>query len=215
MSRTKSDALSVIYKCAEQFNVNLANRNLLFVGVAESKAICFEALFLPQNFLHLTGLRTNLAGGVFFQAAIALRVSVGEIGFAKDGTTEMKLDILPRLMNIHTTARMIGDFNQENSMLVTDKLAGTVTAAMGFKEDENGFYFPNTALKTDLRLVTKRPQQRVTAILVKDIHSDKYSKLTYIARGLSIDDDILKPVLVLKADMQNLTADFEMPRAIT
>jgi len=52
---------------------------------------------------------------------------------------------------------MVGDYDNSRPLLITDKLAGTVTVAMGFLAVD-GLYIPNTAL---LLNQTKPVQQAV------------------------------------------------------
>jgi len=151
--RTNEEALKIIYRCAMEYKNNLSNKCILFVTVADSKATSFEALFLPQNFKHLTGAASTLSGADFFDLAIRNRLSPNEITLANDGTTDLKLDVLPQLMSIHRTARMVGDYDFSRSLLVADKVAGTVTAALGFIQSKD-FYLPKTALKADVRDIT-------------------------------------------------------------
>jgi len=206
----KKDALSIIFNCASAYKENLVHKNLLFITIKENKASFFETTFLPNNFLHLTGLQTKISSLDFFNLALKERLRLQDFEFSTDGTTKMKLLILPSLMNIHTTARMAGDFDYSKSLLVTDKLAGTVTAAMGFRKVDD-IYIPNTALNTDMREITKRPIQKIAAMFIKPKKDEKYSTLTYIAKGTEIDDEILQPVLQEKVDMENLTAAFTIP----
>ncbi len=111
-------------------------------------------------------------------------------------------------MSVHTTARMIGDYDNSRPLLVTDKFAGTVTMAMGFVK-VNDVYIPNTALKRDLRdITTKSSRYRIIAIFSKLRTDTRYKHLTYIAKGITISDEILIPVINKKVDLQNLTADF-------
>jgi hypothetical protein len=210
MHLQKRDALEIIQNCANQYRDKLENNNVMFVSAVNGKASFFETVFLARNFLHLTGVDTELDSNNFFSVTLDKRLDLNDFSLTSDGLTEKKLTVLPKLMNIHTTARMIGDHNRANTFLVTDKLAGTVTAAMGFVED-NGLYLPNTVLKTDVRLVTKHPQQRVIAVFVKSNLDEKYSRLTYIANGITIKDDILEPILSERVDVPNLTAAFDIP----
>jgi hypothetical protein len=101
------------------------------------------------------------------------------------------------------TARMLGNYDHSQRLLVTDKLAGTITSAMGFRRDGD-FYMPNTSLKTDIRTITKKPVQRIAAIFVKGFNDSKYHNLTYIAKGLTIDDDVFIPVIRESVDKDNL-----------
>ena len=208
----KTEALRIIHNCALSYKQNLAHKNLLFVTTQDTKTTCFETAFLPRNFLHLVGASTKLGSTEFYSMAIRGRLGEQDFGFMTDGTTEMKLNVLPQLMNIHISARMAGDYDFSKSLLVTDKLAGTVTAAMGFrKTGDKGIYVPNSALNTDLRLISIKPVQRIAAIFQKSKLDKKYTILTYIAKGLTIDDDVLSTMMRDKVDRQNLTATFSIP----
>lgn len=211
--KTKEQALRIIHKCALAYKDNLAHKNLMFVTLRDSTATHFEVVFLPSNFLHLTGVKSNLNGLDFYNLSVKDRLSERDIRITDDGTTDLKLDVLPQLMNIHVSARMVGDYDYSKSLLVTDKLAGTVTAAMGFrKTDENAVFVPNTALNTDMRLISIKPIQRIAAIFQKKKQEEKYNILTYIAKGLTVYDNALATVLREKVDEQNLTATFLIPR---
>ena len=209
---TKADALKKIHDCAVLYGKNLSGKCVLFVAASDDDTIGFESLFMPHNFNHLTGVDTKLSGDEFFRASFSNKLSVNEITLKPKGITEQKLNVLPQLMNIHTAARMIGDFDNSRPLLIADKFAGTVTMAMGFV-NVNGFYMPKTALKLDVReITTQATRRKVAAIFVKARHDSEYKTLTYIAKGLAVDDDALLPSLRGKVDMQNLTAAFPIPR---
>ena len=187
----------------------------LFVTAGESKADYFEALFRPENFLHLTGVKTNLEASLFLYTAISRKLSPSSIAFDFKGTARIKLEILPRLMSIHILARMVGDYDNTKPLLIADKFAGTVTMAMGFA-NINGLYIPNTALKLDVRDITLNATRRkVAAVFVKPRGDDLYKRLTYIAKGMNIDDDIFASMLREKVDIENLIANFPIPRKST
>ena len=209
--KTTVDALAIVHKCAIAYNQNLSNKSILFITTSENNFARFEAIFLPQNFKHLTGLKSTLSGADFFDLAIRNRLSPKDVALAVDGSTDLKLSVLPQLMNIHLTARMVGDYDQSKSLLVTDKVAGTVTAAMGFIQT-NDMYLPNTALKKDIREVTiQTTRRKIEAIFMKPRKSDLYRELTYIAKGMSIDDQRMKPLLQDKVEISALSAAFEIP----
>jgi len=106
-------------------------------------------------------------------------------------------------MSIHKTAKMLGDYDHSQRLLVTDKLTGTVTFAMGFRRDGE-FYMPNTSLKTDVRTISKKPIQRIAAIFVKEMKEAKYCNMAYIAKGFTIDDGVFASVMCDKVDKENL-----------
>ena len=60
------------------------------------------------------------------------------------------------------------EYSSTKSLLITDKIIGTITICLGFVyETENSFYVPNTVLREDIRDVTKHPQNRILAIFEK------------------------------------------------
>ena len=151
MGLTKEEALRKIHNCAIAYKENLIGKNILFVTLIGNKYLYFETAFHARNFLHFTGVVSSLRSTMFFRAALKNKLSTHDIELITDGTTELKLEVLPKLMNIHLTARMAGDYDKTKSLLVTDKLAGTTAAVMGFVED-NGYYIPNTVMKEDLQV---------------------------------------------------------------
>lgn len=75
----------------------------------------------------------------------------------------MKLSVLPQLMKIYRSAKMVGDYSFTKSVLYTEKLVGNITASLGFVRDDK-YYIPNTALKEDIRDITIKPHSRMLAI---------------------------------------------------
>lgn len=198
----KEDAIRIISSCAKEYFKQLENRNLLFLFGTVQKFDCFEAAFLPRNFLHLTGIVLHSKGGSssFYDKCLSGKIGSNEFSFDKNGTTEMKLMVLPQLMQLYKSAKMIGAYNNSKSLLVTDKLVGTVSACMGFVKQDR-FYVPNTSLKEDIRDITAKPPQRVLAIFRKDISADLYSSLTYIAKGIDFNIISLNSKIADKLDL--------------
>ena len=210
MQLSKEAAVKRIHECAVAYHANLLGRNVLFLTLCGNERSYFESAYFSRNFLHFTGVTTRLNPTQYFRAALNNKLSQDSIKLAADGTTELKLNVLPQLMSIHLVARMVGDYDNSKSLLVTDKLAGTVTAAMGFTED-NGYYVPNTILREDLRKLTKRPQQRIIATFRKTQKDKYYSELSYVAKGISIFDNDLLSVINDKIDAAKLFASFAIP----
>ena len=72
-------------------------------------------------------------------------------------------------------------------MLRTDKVAGSVTACMGFVfEEETGFFVPNTVLNKDTREATKNDYARILAIYQKEISAIEYCNRVYLAKGVDV-----------------------------
>jgi len=170
------------------------NKNVLFVAERGDIREYFEALFLSGNFLHLTGVDVafSMTANAFYNLAVDDRLTVNDFRFTADGTSRMKLDVLPTLMKIHYTARMVGNYDGSGNYLMADKIAGTTTAAMGFVKD-GFFYYPNSALKADVKTITAKPFLKVSAVFIKGINDESYSNMTYIAKGMSITDIVKAP----------------------
>ena len=74
--RTKEEAIGIISQCALEYRRNLSKKCILFVTATGNSYTCFEALFMPQNFKHLTGVRSKLNGSDFFDRATRNRISL-------------------------------------------------------------------------------------------------------------------------------------------
>ncbi|HWQ51929.1 MAG TPA: PBECR4 domain-containing protein, partial [Terriglobales bacterium] len=177
----KEEAIKVITGCAKKYRLNLENKNLLFVFDNSGRVESIEAVFLPGNFLHLTGIRCDhLSGKHFYQKCLDGRLSPSDVELTKSGTTEMKLQVLPLITDIHKTAKMLGDYNHSKTELFTDKLAGNVKACLGFVRSGN-YYVPNTVLREDIRDLTTVPTKRILAIFRKESGAKFYRENTYLA----------------------------------
>ena len=186
----KEQAIKIITESAKIYKENLENKNLLFFFGSEKSPEFFEASFLPRNFLHLTGVKTvekRILGSVdFYEKCLKGKLSPSDFSFAENGTTDMKLSILPQLMKIQTCAKMVGVYDYKKSVLYTEKIAGNIYACMGFIK-ENDYYIPNTALREDIRDISVQPQKRVLAIFKKNIPQKFYDEIPcYLAKKVDI-----------------------------
>jgi hypothetical protein len=127
------------------------------------------------------------------------RLSPSQFEFRNDGTTLLKLAVLEPLMNMGEYPRMIGQFAGNRPSLITDQLAGTVHACMGFVQ-EDGVYVPNTALREDTRDVVKGTN-RIIAIMRKEMNEPHYTTVTSRAKGSA---DLLSRRNVVEWAAQNM-----------
>ena len=92
MKISKKLATRVIVSCAKEYHNNLENRNLLIVFGSPSKPDFFETIFLPSNFLHLTGVGPVSdkipSSNVFYQKAMNGILNSSDFTMAANGTTE-------------------------------------------------------------------------------------------------------------------------------
>ena len=205
----KEAAIKIITECAKAYRENLLNKNLLFLYGAPSKPEYFETSFQAGNFLHLTGVKSSngrpLQPKNFYDRSISGQLSPSDFTMSQDGTTETKLSILPQLMQIHCHAKMVGNYDHSRPILYTEKLTGGASGCLGFKQ-KGKYYFPNTALREDIRDISVHPTKRVLAIFKKDVTEELYTTLCYTAKKLDISSIKLPDSLKQKLDPQVFVA---------
>ena len=189
----EGDAVHIIVQCAEAYCENLNNTNLLMVyrNKSSNEFEWIETVFLPRNFMHLTGVRQNgnnpITSVNFYNKCIDRRLYEDDFVFSNDGTISLKLSVLPNLMKKNLSAKMIGDYKEYSLVLHTEKIAGSTTACIGFVfDEESGLYVPNTVLKRDIREATKNNYARILAIYQKAIHDKLYNTCVYCGKGVDV-----------------------------
>lgn len=187
----KLKALSVLFRCAELYRDNLVGNNLLFVCSDKHLNVkMFPVAFLAGNFMHLTGVKFKgkaQSSVAFYNACLDKRLSAEDFEMATDGTTELKLRVLPALFKSNLSATMVGTYKGNRPKLETDRLAGGVKACMGFVfSQETQFYVPNTVLNEDVRDVTGS-KLRIIATFRKMIDEERYYERVYMAKKVKWD----------------------------
>lgn len=192
---SKDDAISIVTKCAVTYREELDGKTLLIVGSDKHhKLSFFEVSFYGNNYLHLTGLKANgtkaqLHANKFYKKCLSHKLSANDFSFSADGTSKMKLEILPSIICGNLGATIIGDFNSSSPKLYTEKIVGNVRACMGFVYDAKlGKMVPNTAIKEDARNLVKSSWARVVATFRKDTTSDHYEEIVYKAKKVDLKD---------------------------
>ena len=132
----KNVALKIILESCKDYKENLVNCNLLFVFGNINNPSFLETSFLGRNFLHLTGCETKLHANEFYNNALKKKLTKKDFELKSDGTTELKLSVLPEMMQIEKSARMLGNYNDYKWELKTDKLIGNVRACIGFVKEK-------------------------------------------------------------------------------
>lgn len=183
----KEEALKTILKCCKLYHCNLENKNVMFIVQDKRKDIHYiEMLFLASNFLHLTGINIInekiKSSTDFYNLCLKNQITISDFKFSSNGTTSIKLQILPQIIQIQKTCKMIGDYNNTKLYLSTQKLVGNVNICMGFVKKGN-YYIQNTALKEDIRNITTE-QSKVIAIMVKNTKDIKYKEITYLNKNI-------------------------------
>ena len=198
---TKQEAISIVTSCAQKYHMELDGKTLLFLCQNKHKQLStFEFSFDGNNFLHLTGLKVSrriftkdvavnqqasldvISANEFYQKCLSKKLSPNDFEFADDGTTFLKLDVLPYIVSKNLSANAVADYNSRQPKLHTEKLAGSMKACIGFVADEkSGHYVPNTVLKEDIRDISTN-SVRVLAVYRKQRNDAFYAELTYKAK---------------------------------
>ena len=191
---TKEEAIKVVVQCAERYRTELDGKNLLFICCnRHKKTFAFEFSFYGNNYMHLTGLKPKhsaddaeqiLFANDFYQKCLDHKLSSSDFDFSNDGTTHMKLDVLPGIICKNLHASIIGDYNSSKPRLYTEKVVGGIHACMGFIFDSKiSEYIPNTVIQDDIRNLTAN-DVRVIAVYRKDACADSYGEITYKAKKI-------------------------------
>ncbi|MBP3595436.1 MAG: hypothetical protein J6J44_12960 [Lachnospiraceae bacterium] len=198
MEYTLKQAVSVAIKCGREYKRKLANTKLLVIyrNRENSEIESIEIVFRPSNFQHLTGLQLLDKQGKqkqncaveFYHKCTGNNLNIAEVRFKDDGTTPLKLDALPSLMDLTNITKIIGDYDESKKWMEADVIVGGINFCLAVSEDKDGSYFPRSGLLEDIRNITRKSSQ-VLAIFQKKL-SDKevYKKICYVAKGLNLSN---------------------------
>ena len=190
---TKKEAVRILTRTAKDYKEILEGRNFLFIfrNRADNSVSYFETLFLSKNFQHLTGVEYVFNGQVvrepvrFYNDCVDERISIDHIQFREDGTTQLKLVALPKIVNFISSSKMTGLYNGIRPLLAVDRLAGTTNFCLGFTQDGD-YYVPSSCLLEDIRKLAEKPSQ-VLAVMSKKSDEAIYKNIRYVAKGLPFD----------------------------
>lgn len=192
---TKKEALKTIIATAKEYKKMLDGMNYLFVyrNRENNHLEYFETIFLPRNYLHLTGVEyVNERGEIqknavdFYNKCIKNILTENEIEFRKDGTTNLKLEALPLLVKFLQFSKITAVYNGVRPKLSVERIAGTTNSCLGFVK-AGDYYIPNSCLQEDVRNLGNYPSQ-ILAIFSKraDKKENVYKHIHYIAKGVSL-----------------------------
>ena len=211
MKFTKEDARRRVLNCAKQYKQKLLNKKLIVIyrERKDNTIRYIEVAFYERNFQHLTGIELlDKDGNVlyhqalnFYRKCIENKLGINEIQFKSDGTSHLKLQALPTLMDVTKITKITGDYNNVRPYLFVDKVMGGVNFCLGLTK-ENKEYVPSSALLEDIKKVTDAPSQ-VLAIFEKDANSEIYENIKHIAKGLNLNHIQLPSEISNMIDLKN------------
>lgn len=193
---TKKETLHIITATAKVYAKMLEGLNYLFIyrNRSDNKIEYFETVFLPRNYQHLTGVdfldkEGNLQRNsvFFYQKCLDNMLTEAEIRFKEDGTTPLKLEALPKLVQFLRFSKMTVVYNGMRPKLTVDRIVGTVTYCLGFIKDGN-YYVPSSCLLEDVRRMGDNPSQILAIFSKKAVREERiYKEIRFVAKGVPLD----------------------------
>ena len=179
---TKNEILSIVLTAAKDYSEKLLDRHFLVIyqDRASKNAYKYKEIgFRDYNFLHLTGLKTDMSASAFFSAATSDRLSVNQFNPDKQGRCIQKLNVLPYLSNLLYNKCLIGDFINSGISIKADYFAGDTRSiiSLGFRKGTT-VDNPVSLYNEDIKKLSN-PTNRVIAIFSKSFDSAYYESTTY------------------------------------
>lgn len=192
----EKEIVNKVCEYAQIYDKNLKGKNIMFIfeNIVSKEIDYIETEFLANNYKHLTGVeyKEEITPTKFYKLCINSKLSYRNITQKNNGTTKLKLDVLPQLLNITKKAKLIANYSGSKVNLYTEKLIGNVRCCIGFiKKDK--YYLPNTILKQDIREISQLESDcKIVAILEKTSKQKEYNKITYINKNINLKQIINK-----------------------
>lgn len=193
---TKKEALRIMISTAKEYAKLLEGMNYLFIyRNRDNNAIeYFETLFLPRNYQHLTGVEfVDTDGNLkknsvsFYRRCLNNTLTENDFRFKEDGTTPLKLEALPKLVQFLRFSKMTVLYNGTRPRLAVDRIAGTINYCLGFIRDGD-YFVPGSCLLEDIRRMGENPSQ-ILAVLSKRANQSEpiYKEIRYVAKGVPLN----------------------------
>lgn len=194
-SYTKHEAIKIISAASKDYKENLVGKNFIIIYRDRHRNVFdyFETAFLPRNFQHLTGVDFIGSDGKilkqsvhFYKKCITHSLSEKEILYRNDGTTNLKLQALPKVVNFFKTSNMTTTLDTFQPQLQVDRLVGNITYCLGFTKD-NKYYVPSSCLLKDIRDFSETQSQIITVLSKSNDKEAKYYKeIKYVAKKIDL-----------------------------
>lgn len=203
------EALKVIVKAAKNYDIKLRDKHFLIVYQEGSQMKTVSVGFRDMNFLHLTGVKTNLSAQLFYSASISGKLSEKDISLDTKGKAQQKLAVLPYLHEIFCHNCMIGNFINSGVCIKADYFVGDTKAVLsvGFRYGKK-VDMPVTLYNENVKKLSK-PTFKVLAIFEKRYNEDVYSICTYLSKGLDMKNLRLSEEIVNMVDIHLASLKWE------
>lgn len=191
----KTKLLKLIKNAKTVYDSLMLNKNFIYIYqncLYNNRIDYIEAKCISSNFLHLTGVKTQLKGQEFYSKLEQGRISLNNINEDPSGWTQVKLENFDRLKLLFTSPIQI--CLQDNMYTIAFKADVMLNRPniqkediiLGLKKKSHEYYYAPSSI------IKRAPNQigshfsRVVCILSKNINDTHYSSVTYMAKGINI-----------------------------
>ena len=197
-------AIKIVTEAAREYEERLNDRHFMVVYQEGTETKTVQFGFRDMNFLHLTGIETNLKAKQFYKACLDHKLAERDIINFTKGKTQQKLAVLPHLADVLYNNCMIGYSINNGIYLQADYFVGNTKAVLsvGFRFGKTVDY-PVTLYNGDVRKMIS-PVCKVLAIFSKAYNDEKYIECTYLSKGQQVDK------LKLNEESRNLLGEISI-----
>ena len=196
MSITKEKAIAIVSSSVKDYDLLLANNKYLLICRNNKKNTvdCVEVRFPRYAFQHLTGLVVSKESNVksamiFYDACFYDRLAPSDIENPDSYFTELKLKVLPQLINFIKFSKMTVVFNNGRPLLKCDKVVGTTNFSLALTKRQS-FYIPVSCLNEDVRKFGDDIYQ-VLAIFCESLDTKVYKHIKSVAKGVNLKNVVI------------------------
>ena len=191
----KTKLLKLIKDAKTVYDSLMLNKNFIYVYqncLYNNRIDYIEAKCLSSNFLHLTGIKTQLKGHSFYKKLEQGRIALNDINEGPSGWTQLKLENFDKLKLLFNSPIQI--CLQDNMYTVAFQADVMLNRPnierediiLGLKKNSHEYYYAPSSI------IKRAPNQigshfsRVICILSKNINETHYSSVTYKAKEIDI-----------------------------
>ena len=206
--KNKEKLLKDLNHAKKIFDKYLLNKDFLYIYENKNDNLIeyFEMKCTANNFLHLTGIKTNITASNFYSALSNGKISLKDIDYKLNGTTRLKLEVfsrLPLLFNSSIQVCFQDDFftlRLQVDIMLNKLPLNRKDIILGLKKiKKSNFFVPASILKEEPQKIGKN-FSRVLCIMEKNRFDKKYSVIKYKVKDIDIDE-LLNEIICEKIDM--------------
>ena len=183
--------LKTLNKAIILYDEHLNDNEFIFIFYNDLKKLEYKKIkFVKNNFLHLTGIKTNLSPKDFYKFLKKDRLKEKDINIKDNGTTRLKLDIVDQMHHLIYTPTVIGDYDGFTKIkLDVDSVLGNTKAngiCIGLKNIKPNNYAPKSLLKENIKHITHKTNS-VLLTLKKNCSNKEFNIVTYKSKKIDIE----------------------------